>query len=311
MVARHIAGLEMHLGSAVIVAGDEAVEDFGKKAPLLRPEPPHDAEVDRDQLAAIVHEQVARMHVGVEEAVAQRVAQKSLNHRAGEVLEIEALGFELCTVGERHRFDPFEREHVARDALPVERRHAKLGVVLGVLRHLGEGGGFQPQIHLDGDRAPQRLDHLDQAQPPRLGGKFFRVARREGESIEINLEAALDARAEHLHRDRAAWHSIPLIPAQAGIQGHLLDRYWRPWVPAFAGTSGCLRVRFHHLGPMHLRDRSGGDGRAETREHLAQRLAEGGLDRALGLGLRERRHLVLQGFEVARERHADHVRARC
>ena len=120
--ARHVAGLEMHLGGAVIVAGDEAVEDLREKAPFLRAEPAHDAEIDRHQLAVVVDEQVAGMHVGVEEAVAQRVAQEGLDHRAAERLEVEALGFEPGAVGERRRLDPFEREHVARGAVPVHRR---------------------------------------------------------------------------------------------------------------------------------------------------------------------------------------------
>ena len=37
--ARHVAGLEMHFGDAQIVAGDEAVEDFGEEAALLLAEP--------------------------------------------------------------------------------------------------------------------------------------------------------------------------------------------------------------------------------------------------------------------------------
>ena len=36
MLRRHVAGLEMHLGGAAVVAGDEAVEDLGEEAPLLR-----------------------------------------------------------------------------------------------------------------------------------------------------------------------------------------------------------------------------------------------------------------------------------
>jgi hypothetical protein len=51
MVRRHIAGLEMHLGDAAIVAGDEAEQDLGEEAPLLRAEPAHDAEIDRDEPA--------------------------------------------------------------------------------------------------------------------------------------------------------------------------------------------------------------------------------------------------------------------
>ena len=81
----------MHLGGALIVAGDEAVEDFGEEAPLLRPEPAHDAEVDGDQPAVVVDEQIAGMHVGVEEAVAQRVAQEGLDHGAASAFRSKPL----------------------------------------------------------------------------------------------------------------------------------------------------------------------------------------------------------------------------
>ena len=61
---------------------------------------------------------------------------------------------------------------------------------------------------------------------------------------------------------------------------------------------------------MHLRDRRGRDRGAERREGLAQRLAERGRDRGFGLGLRERRHAVLQRLEIARERRSDDIGAR-
>ena len=47
MMRRHVAGLEMHFRGAAIIAGDEAVQDFGEEAPLLVAEPAHDAEIDR------------------------------------------------------------------------------------------------------------------------------------------------------------------------------------------------------------------------------------------------------------------------
>ena len=89
MMRRHIAGLEMHFGDAAIVAGDEAQQDLGEEAPLLHAEPAHDAEINRDQPAGIVEEQIAGMHVGMEEAVAQRVAQKALDHLAAEFRQID------------------------------------------------------------------------------------------------------------------------------------------------------------------------------------------------------------------------------
>ena len=94
-------------------------------------------------------------------------------------------------------------------------------------------GGFEPQVHLDRDRARQRVDHLDQAQPPRLGRMALGGARREVERVEIALEAPLDAGPQHLHGDRAA---------------------------------------VGDLGAVHLRDRGGRDRGAERREDVAQRL---------------------------------------
>ena len=118
----------------MIVAGDEAVEDLGEEAPLLRREPAHDAEIDRDDAAVGVDEQVARMHVGMEEAVAQRMAQEGLHQRAAERRQVEPAGCERRAVGQRRAVDPFEREHLARGAFPVDRRHAEVGIVLDVIR---------------------------------------------------------------------------------------------------------------------------------------------------------------------------------
>ena len=81
-----------------------------------------------------VDEQVARMHVGVEEAVAQRVAQEGLHQRAAERRQVEPARCERGAVGQRRAVDPFEREHVARGALPVDRRHAEVRIVLRVVR---------------------------------------------------------------------------------------------------------------------------------------------------------------------------------
>ncbi len=61
------------------------------------------------------------------------------------------------------------------------------------------------------------------------------------------------------------------------------------------------------LGAVHLGDRGGGHCRAEACKHIGQRAFQRGGDDRFGLGLRERRQLVLQAFEVARHLDADHV----
>ena len=114
------------------------------------------------------------MHVGVEEAVAQRVAQETLDHLASEIGQVDLRLLEPRVVVQRDAVDPLHRQHVVGGAIPVDRRHAKIRIVAGVLRHLGQRGRFQPQIHLHRDRARQRVDDLDQPQPPR----FRRIALR-------------------------------------------------------------------------------------------------------------------------------------
>src|SRR5215471_9697805 len=106
MVWRNVSGLEMDLGSTMIVAGDEAVEDFGEEAPLLGAEPSHDAEINRDELAVVIDEQVAGMHVGMEEAVAHGVAEKGLDHRTPEMAQVVTFGRQRCPVAERRGVDP-------------------------------------------------------------------------------------------------------------------------------------------------------------------------------------------------------------
>ena len=76
VMRRHVAGFEMDGGSAIVIARDEAVQDFREKAALGQAQPAHDAEVDGDDLAAVVDEQIALVHVGMKEAVAHGVAKE-------------------------------------------------------------------------------------------------------------------------------------------------------------------------------------------------------------------------------------------
>ena len=73
---RHILRLEMDLGDAAVIAGDQAVEDLGQPDPRLPVDPAHDAEVDRREPAVGQREQIALVEVGVEEAVDHRLAEE-------------------------------------------------------------------------------------------------------------------------------------------------------------------------------------------------------------------------------------------
>ena len=172
MMRRHVAGPEMHLRRAPIVARDEAVQDLGEEAALLRAEPAHDAEVDRDDVAVRVDQQIALVHVGMKEAVAHGVAQERAQHRQTEraadrgppppAASRSAIGMPSIHSIVSTRL---------RRALPVDARHAETRSSdrpsRDVLGHLRDGGRLEPQIHLELGRALQRVDDGHRPQPPR------------------------------------------------------------------------------------------------------------------------------------------------
>jgi hypothetical protein len=127
---------------------------------------------------AIIDEQIARMHVGVEEAVTQRMTQEILDHLAAEIGQVDLCGFKFGAIVQRDAVDPFHGQHMMAGAIPVHGRHPKVRIVAGVLRHLGERGGFQPQIHFHRHRARQRIDDLDGTKPPASAETASICARR-------------------------------------------------------------------------------------------------------------------------------------
>ena len=214
------------------------------------------------------------MHVGVEKSVAQGVAQETLDHVAAERRQIETARFQRGAIVERRAVDPLQRQHVTRGAVPVDRRHAEVAIVLGVLGHLRGSGGLKTEIHFDLDRARQCGDRLDRTQTLRFARHRFCGARSKKERRQIGIQAALDAGAQHFHRD---------------------------------GLAFAIDV---DLGFMHLGDRRRGNRGSETDVGLIERTIKGGDDDGFRLGLRKRRHAVLQAFEAAGDVGADNVRPR-
>ena len=66
----------MDLGDAAVIAGDEAVEDFGEPHPRAPVDPAHDAEIDGGDTTVRQREQIPVVKVGVEEAVHHRLPQE-------------------------------------------------------------------------------------------------------------------------------------------------------------------------------------------------------------------------------------------
>jgi len=221
-------------------------------------QPSHDAEVDRDQASLGVDEQIARVHVGMKKAITKRVAQEGLDQGAAEPREIQVPCRQRRAVAERRAVDPFHRQHIAGRIVPFHQRHAEIRIVLGVLRHLGKRGCLKPQVHLKRDRTAKGFDHSDELQPPRFCRPEFGTSGHEPESLKVDLEAPLDSGAQHFDRDRS--------PSR-----------WR-----------------FDFSAMHLGDGGGRNRRPERYEHVRELPAQCRRNGFFSLGLRKRRHPVLE-----------------
>ena len=272
MHARHIAGLEMDLRHAPVIALDEAIEDFRKKAPLFETEAAHDAEVHHCEAPLLIDEQISLMHIGMEKSIPHRGAQERLNDVAAEALQIIAFCGERFDVGQRRSIDPFERQHLFRGPVPVNSRNPECLILRRILGKFGSRGGFEPEIHFHLDGAGERIDDLDRLQAAGILEPAFGQARREIHVAEVAFEKPLDARAQHLDGDFA------------------------------------FAIAVFHERPVNLGNRGGGDRLSETYKGAVERFAKGGLDGGDRDRARKRRHPVLQKFELLDDGPADDVR---
>ena len=282
MVRRHIAGLEMHLGGALVVAGDEAVQDFGEEAALLRAEPAHDAEVDERSVApsSSTNRLPGCMSAWKKPSRSAWRRKVWITARA-RCLRSKPLASSLA----RSCSGVPSIQSSVSTSLAVRSQSTagtrKSGSRLGVLRHLGQRRGLEPQVHLDRDRAAQRRDGLHQAQPPRLGDSAS--ARRAA-----NVKASRSTRKRCSMLGRSTLTATGLRPAGVSISARctcaieaaatagpnvgerfaerLAERCRRPPPrPRGAGTAPSCPAGFRDRGRARCRPRpaaSPGTGRA-------------------------------------------------
>ena len=83
----------------------------------------HDAEIERDVLAVIRriggHEDVARMHIGVKETVAEHLCEEDLHAGAGEPRNIDVLLSESIHLADRRACHPLHDHDLGARPIPV------------------------------------------------------------------------------------------------------------------------------------------------------------------------------------------------
>ena len=148
----------MELGHLAVVAGDEAVDDVGEEAPLLARDPAHDAEIDGDDVAGLgIGEEIARMHVGMEVAVADRVPEEVLQEVPRQLLAVEAGRIERGVLADRDAVHPVRRQHGFGGLVPDDFGDGEAFVLLDVAAELRDRRALEPEVELEQRRALERL----------------------------------------------------------------------------------------------------------------------------------------------------------
>ena len=213
-----------------------------------------------------VDEQIAGMHVGVEEAVADRMAQEGLDDACGRAptrsrpaASMAARSYSADAV------DPFDRQHVARGQIPFGLRHAEIGVVLACSRRVPRGP------------------------PPRAAGPSR--SRPSGPASRRPRPASgawHRARCARTAGRRSAW---------PGDRARNCSRTpGRTTLTATSASPSRRAMRALCTWAME----AAAIGSLNSQKDLVDRAAERDLDHAHGLRARKGRHAVLQAFEVAR-----------
>ncbi len=254
-VGRHIACLEMHLGDALVISFDKAKENLGVDPASVFVDMPHDAEIIGDDITVGRDLQVALMHIGMEIAITQGMAQKQRQYPFSQNGAVMAGRIQCSIVAEWQPVGPAECHHATGGVIPQDLGQLKTLVILGIGGKFGCSGAFQSQVQFALHNAVEMLDHIHRLKPPRTGGKEIGNPCCEIEGIHILAEGAFNAGAQHFY-------------------GNLLVGVPQP----------CA---------MHLRNRRGGNGFAELRIDLINRLSEFLFDLCHRLGAGKWGQLVL------------------
>ena len=250
MQLRHLAVVALEEGhqvacQVVLVLGGQAADDAAVDGDVLR-------------IARLpgADEDVARVHVGVEEAVAEHLGEENLHAAFGQQLHVGVLRAQGGDVGHRHAVDALHDQHLGPAVIPVDLRHVDQRRAFEVALELAGVGRFAQQVELVVDDLLVVADHFHRVQATRLAGHAFGDTCEQEQPGQVLGDDRPQPRADHLDH-----HVFAAVQARG----------------------------------VHLGDRGRGQRLLlEAGEHLGNGRAQLFLDQCHGPGRLERRHLVLQ-----------------
>ncbi len=258
------------VGNRVVVAVDERPEDESHPSPRPPVEPTEHAEVEEGDAVTRQEEEVARVRIGVEEAVDEDLPYHRVRRDAQERFGVESRRAQLVRRRRAQPLDKLHRQHARRRTRPVHCGHDDARVPGEELAHALGGPRLAPEVELAAGVVGELGDRRGRPEGERLRAPALDPAGEKPEQREVALDLLGDPGPLHLDRDRAP---------------------------------------IRENGPVHLRQRRGRERLAlELGEEVRERSAELALDDSFGDVAGERRHRVVERAQRLRVRKRNIVR---
>src|SRR5215468_1793476 len=163
-----------------------------------RRKPTHHAEIDqRDAVAGQIHD-VARVWIGMEEAIHEDHLEHGIDTARGERLSVEARIVDGCQVVAADAFDVLLHIHCAARPLPVDAWHEDIEIVGKATREAFRVARFNCEIELALERAAQLADDLDWPVATDFGYLAFDQMGNAIEDSDISVNLCLDSGTPNL-----------------------------------------------------------------------------------------------------------------
>src|SRR5262245_3534674 len=176
----------------------ESRQQIDDLSPPRRREPTHHAEIDqRDAVAGQIHD-VARVWIGMEEAIHEDHLEYGIDTARGERLSVEARAVDGCQVVAADALDVLLHIHRAACPLPVDAWHEDIEIVGKATREAFCVARFNGEIKLALERSAQLADDLDWLVATDFGYLALDHMRKVFEESEISVDLCLDSGTSNL-----------------------------------------------------------------------------------------------------------------
>ena len=176
---RHPARLDVRRGDTVVVAVEESQKVNRQITLVVIRQAADDAEIQRDIAVVGRHQNIARMHIGMEEAVAEHLREKSFHAVFRQLVQILPLRPQGGNIGNRRAVHPFDGQHVVAAIIVKHLRHNQHFAVFEIAAELAAIGRFAHQIQLVVQILVEFVHHFARPQAFAVGKQPLHPTRTE------------------------------------------------------------------------------------------------------------------------------------